>query len=171
MSCSELVVKAMLGLALNRNGRVPYVVKLQAQQYITDRMHGKMTDKTVGVLVADDEEVVRRTAQSVLERAGFRVLFANNGRECVDTFTAMPNDIDLVLLDMSMPMMSGEDALGHMQKIRPDVRVILSSGFSEAEAIHQFAGKGLAGFLEKPYTSARLAESIGKLGLLHSTPV
>jgi NADH dehydrogenase FAD-containing subunit len=71
----------------------------------------------------------------------------------------------------SMPMMGGEDALGHMQKIRPDVRVILSSGFSEAEAIHQFAGKGLAGFLEKPYTSARLAESIGKLGLIHSAPV
>jgi CheY-like chemotaxis protein len=118
------------------------------------------------VLVVDDEEVVRRTAQSVLERAGFHVLFANNGRECVKTFGEIPNEIDLVLLDMSMPLMSGEEALGHMQRIRPDVRVILSSGFSEAEASHHFKGKGLAGFLEKPYTSARLAESIEKLGLL-----
>jgi PAS domain S-box-containing protein len=123
------------------------------------------------VLVVDDEEVVRRTAQSVLERAGFRVLFANNGRECVETFGTIPDEIDLVLLDMSMPLMSGEEALGHMQKIRPDVRVILSSGFSEAEAIQHFSGKGLAGFLEKPYTSARLAESIGKLGMLEREAV
>ena len=61
---------------------------------------------------------------------------------------------------MTMPVMSGEDALAEMQAIRPGVKVILSSGYNESEAIHRFAGKGLAGFLQKPYTATELAQKV-----------
>jgi two-component system cell cycle sensor histidine kinase/response regulator CckA len=65
-----------------------------------------------------------------------------------------------VILDMTMPVMSGEEALNHMRLIDPGVPVILSSGYNEVEAIRRFAGKGLAGFLQKPYTAKALAEKL-----------
>ena len=61
---------------------------------------------------------------------------------------------------MSMPQMSGEETFRRLRAIRPDVKVILSSGYNEVEAVRRFTGKGLAGFIQKPYTSARLAEKI-----------
>jgi len=65
-----------------------------------------------------------------------------------------------VLLDLTMPVMNGEQALREMQRINPDVRVLLSSGYNEVEAVQRFAGKGLAGFIQKPYTAAALAEKV-----------
>jgi FixJ family two-component response regulator len=61
---------------------------------------------------------------------------------------------------MSMSMMSGEETFRYLRLIRPDVKVILSSGYNEVEAISRFTGKGLVGFIQKPYTSTRLAETI-----------
>jgi PAS domain S-box-containing protein len=116
------------------------------------------------ILIVDDEELIRRTAKSVLEHSGFRVLFAEGGRQALEIFRSRSVHIDLVLLDMSMPQMSGEETLLHLQEIQPDVRVILSSGFSEDEAVQRFAGKGLAGFLQKPYTAAALADAAARFG-------
>ena len=61
---------------------------------------------------------------------------------------------------MTMPVMSGEDALRELQKIRPGVRIILSSGFNAVEAVRRFQGQNLAGFIQRPYTAARLAEEV-----------
>jgi DNA-binding NarL/FixJ family response regulator len=66
----------------------------------------------------------------------------------------------VVLLDMTMPVMDGEETLRELKSIRPDVKVILSSGYNEAEAVRRFNGAGLAGFIQKPYTSGRLTEKI-----------
>jgi len=68
--------------------------------------------------------------------------------------------IDLVLLDMTMPQMGGEEAFGELRRIRSDVRVILSSGYSKQDATNRFAGKGLAGFIQKPYRSAKLLAKV-----------
>ncbi|HEY2018139.1 MAG TPA: PAS domain S-box protein, partial [Bryobacteraceae bacterium] len=108
------------------------------------------------VLVVDDEEIVRRLAQVALERRGYRVIVAENGRDALEVCAANP-DTSVVLLDLSMPVMAGEDCLRELHAIRPGLPVILSSGYTEADAIHRFAGKGLAGFLQKPYTSLDLA--------------
>jgi PAS domain S-box-containing protein len=103
------------------------------------------------ILVVDDEETVRTVARIALEKAGFRVLTAVDGREALELFHREPGLIDLVLLDMTMPHLSGEEAFRELRRMRQDVRVILSSGYNEMDAVSKFAGKGLAGFIQKPY--------------------
>ena len=112
------------------------------------------------VLVVDDEEIVRQTARHTLERYGYQTLSAKDGASAVDIYRRQPKAIGLVLLDLTMPVMSGEEALRHMQVINPEVRVLLSSGYNEVEAVQRFSGKGLAGFIQKPYTAAALAEKV-----------
>ena len=112
------------------------------------------------VLVVDDEPVVRKTAQISLERYGYTVVTAEDGREGVERFRELHSQLRVVLLDMTMPVMNGEEALEHMRGIDSRVPAILSSGYNEVEAIRRFAGKGLAGFLQKPYTAAALAAKI-----------
>ena len=112
------------------------------------------------VLVIDDEEIVRRTAQATLEHFGYEVVVAEDGRQGLDAFRRLADRVDVVLLDMTMPVMSGEETFRELRIIRPDIKVILSSGYNEVEAIRHFTGKGLAGFVQKPYTSARLAEAL-----------
>lgn len=115
------------------------------------------------ILIADDEDVVRRLAQAMLEHCGYSVLLAGNGLEAVDLFRRKAHEIRAVLLDITMPIMGGDDAFKEMRAIRPDVPVVFSSGYSELEAREQFAGAGLTGFIQKPYTLARLAEKFRAL--------
>jgi PAS domain S-box-containing protein len=112
------------------------------------------------VLVVDDEAVVRHTARAALERHGYSVVLAEDGQRAVDLFGGMAEQVSAVLLDMTMPGLSGEETLRALQHIRPDVRVVLSTGYHEAEALRRFNGKGLAGFIQKPYTAAQLAERV-----------
>ncbi|HJT86658.1 MAG TPA: PAS domain S-box protein [Bryobacteraceae bacterium] len=112
------------------------------------------------VLVVDDEPVVRKVAATTLERNGYSVITAENGRQGVERFREWNHNLTAVVLDMTMPVMSGEEALEQMRGINPHVPVILSTGYSEAEATQRFRGKGLAGFLQKPYTAAALAGKI-----------
>jgi len=108
------------------------------------------------ILVVDDEESVRAVAKMTLERAGFEVLTARDGREAVELVRERGAEIDLVLLDMTMPRMNGEEAFRHLRGLRPDICVVLSSGYSEQEATRRFAGKGLAGFIQKPWSPKEL---------------
>jgi PAS domain S-box-containing protein len=112
------------------------------------------------ILVIDDEGAVRQTAKSALESYGYNVVVAENGKEGVDLFHELGDEVAAVLLDMTMPVMSGEEALMHLQSARQDVPVVLSSGYDEDEATRLFTGKGLAGFVQKPYTAACLAEKM-----------
>jgi PAS domain S-box-containing protein len=112
------------------------------------------------VLVVDDEPVVRKTAVSSLERYGYTAPTAENGRQGVEAFQRLHKQLVAVILDMTMPVMDGEEALAEIRRIDPSVPVILSSGFNEVEAIRRFTGKGLAGFIQKPYTAAVLAQKL-----------
>jgi two-component system cell cycle sensor histidine kinase/response regulator CckA len=111
------------------------------------------------VLVVDDEEVVQKLASATLERYGYRVLIASNGREALDIFQTADREIALVLLDMTMPVMSGEETLVQLKKLRPTLRVIASSGYNEIEALRRF-GTGIKSFLQKPYRGSELAEKV-----------
>jgi PAS domain S-box-containing protein len=117
------------------------------------------------VLVVDDEPVVRSTAKIALERVGYRVVLATNGGEAVDLFSSIAADVTLVLLDMTMPGLSGEETMERLRRIRPDVAIMVSSGFSEAEALRRFSNMGLAGFLQKPYSVRTLAEKVKSVGV------
>jgi PAS domain S-box-containing protein len=112
------------------------------------------------ILVIDDEETVRQAAKSALESYGYKVVAAANGKEGVRIFEEMAGEIDAVLLDMTMPVMSGEEALARLKDIWPDIPVVLSSGYEEADATRRFTGKGLAGFIQKPYAAAGLVEKM-----------
>jgi PAS domain S-box-containing protein len=112
------------------------------------------------ILVVDDEDIVRRMAGATLERYGYTILLAADGREAIDVFRDAASRVTLVLLDLTMPRMSGEETLRQLKEIRDDIPVVLSSGFSEAEAVRRFTGCGLAGFLQKPYTAERLAGKV-----------
>ena len=107
--------------------------------------------------------MVRRTANAVLEKYGYRVLLAESGPQAIEIFRRDPDAVSLVLLDLTMPLMGGEETLEALCAIRPDVKAIVSSGYSEAEAVRRFAGRCLAGFLQKPYSPQALAEKIKSL--------
>jgi PAS domain S-box-containing protein len=112
------------------------------------------------VLVVDDEPIVRKVAATCLEKYGYHVISADNGREGVQCFEELHSQLAIVILDMTMPVMSGEEALDRMRSIDETVPIVLSSGYNELEAVKRFAGKGLSGFLQKPYSSAALADKV-----------
>ena len=112
------------------------------------------------ILVIDDEEIVRRTAKAMLERYGYSVVVAENGKDGLDLFHVLDDKVALVLLDMTMPVMGGEETLRHLRAKRQNVKVLLSSGYNEVEAIRRFSGKGLAGFIQKPYSAIVMAEKV-----------
>ncbi|MCD4702418.1 MAG: response regulator, partial [Candidatus Aegiribacteria sp.] len=114
------------------------------------------------VLMADDEETVRKIGKHMLERLGLNVILALDGREAVEIFRARHDEIDCVLLDLTMPDMDGEEAFQEMQKIQNDVRIIMSSGYSGQEISRRFEGKGLIGFIQKPYILNVFQEAIRK---------
>lgn len=103
------------------------------------------------VLVVDDEETIRETARMILEDFGFRVLVAGDGEEGVAIFREHAAEIAAVLLDMTMPKMSGDAAFEKIREIRSDVPVVISSGYSEHEINPRFAGRRVSGFIQKPY--------------------
>ena len=117
---------------------------------------------TGGVLVVDDEPDVRELAEIMLRRSGFTVLTARNGREGVKTFREHAREIDVVLLDLTMPGMGGEEVLREIQRIRPEQRVLLMSGYNEEFAGSQFSDP-ISGFLQKPFTQEELADTLRAL--------
>ena len=115
------------------------------------------------VLLVDDDETVRLVGRTILQRYGFTVLTAVDGADGVEVFVQNADQIDVVVLDMTMPNMSGEEAYREMCRIRPNVRAILSSGYSEQEATSKFSAAGLAGFIQKPYLAADLTNKISEV--------
>jgi len=119
------------------------------------RIHG-------AVLVVDDEEDVLDIARRLLEREGVAVLTAHDGAEAVRLFQQYSDEIALVLMDQTMPVMDGEQAFHAIRKIRPDTVIILSSGFPECDVAERLQQFGLNGFLRKPYRRNALLSAISK---------
>ena len=118
---------------------------------------GKEKSPTGGtILVVDDEDIVRSVARSALEMHGYEVLTANDGKAGVELFRSKCEAIDMVLLDYSMPVMDGEEALGKIQSISRSVPVVLSSGYGESSSAERFKNGIIAGFLPKPYKVSEL---------------
>ena len=117
------------------------------------------------VLLIDDEIGVRTVTAGLLERAGFSVLAAGDGQSGVELFGANAHAISVVLLDLTMPQMSGEDALRAMRAIRPDLRVLVLSGYDEYDLASRFAGLEHVAFLQKPFTSQLLYDKLAQMQL------
>ncbi|WP_224981659.1 hybrid sensor histidine kinase/response regulator [Geomonas agri] len=120
--------------------------------------------KGVGtVLLVDDEETVIGIGSEMLKELGFEVLTALDGREAVEVFKEKRERISAVLLDLTMPHLDGEQTFRELRLIDPEVKVIMSSGYNEQEVTQRFAGKGLAGFIQKPYKFSTLKNVISTL--------
>jgi PAS domain S-box-containing protein len=115
------------------------------------------------VLLADDEESIRSMGRRLLERAGFEVMAAADGREAIDLFARHKANIRLVILDMTMPHIDGEACYRELRRIAPSVKVIMTSGYNEQDVISRFVGKSLAGFVQKPYQAADLLPMVRKV--------
>ncbi len=103
------------------------------------------------ILVVDDEETVRSTAAMMLGKMGFEVALTHDGREAVDVYRQQPDRFRMVLMDLTMPHLDGEQAFRELRAIKPDVKVILMSGFNEEESRLRFTGKSLSSFIQKPF--------------------
>ena len=116
--------------------------------------------KRQSLLVVDDEPMALVLAKRVLSDAGFDVVTAQSGFECLDLFRKRPRHFDLILLDLTMPFMDGEETFARLRSIRPDVVVLLSTGFIVQERLDRMLGIGMAGFLRKPHRPDELVANI-----------
>jgi two-component system cell cycle sensor histidine kinase/response regulator CckA len=112
------------------------------------------------VLVVDDEPLVRRTARRLLEKAGYEVVEAGDGAEALERFQASPSSFDAVLLDLSMPRMSGDEAFAGLRRVRADVPVVLSSGYAPDERLERLLRDPRVRFASKPYDRRALVEAV-----------
>jgi len=108
------------------------------------------------VLVVDDEETVRTTTARMLESGGYKALIAEDGCEGLAIFKKHADEIQVVMLDLTMPHMDGVETFREIRQVKPDAAVILMSGYNQQEAVQHFTGKGLAGFIQKPFPIATL---------------
>ncbi len=133
------------------------IVRPSAERPVTDLSgHGV-------ILVVDDDDYILQAVYAALESYGYSVLLANSGAAAIQIFEERSDQIDLVLLDMLMPGISGEETFRALRAIRPDVKVLLSTGFAPDEATQRFTDEGLAGFLRKPYDPNQLAGEVQRI--------
>jgi DNA-binding NtrC family response regulator len=117
-----------------------------------------MAAKTV--LLVDDEEIVIGVGRQMLEKLGFSVLTAKNGKEALDVYKNNQYDIDFVVLDMIMPDMGAADTYVELQSIDPAIKVLLSSGYGVDQHTNELLNRGCKGFIQKPFNMQSLSEKI-----------
>ncbi len=179
-----LGMSAILGIVRSHNGSIQ--IKSQPGQGTTIRILLPASDGVVKkrldfqsvqtkekqrdtILVVDDQPAVLAMATAILESMDYSVLAANGGRQGVDIFRDKHDEIAAVLLDMTMPDMNGKEVFAELCKIQRGVKVILASGYSKENIFEQFQDVGEVSFLQKPYSSEALQNTINQL--LYSTLV
>ncbi len=122
-----------------------------------------VTKGTGTVLLVDDEEVILEIGEDLLEAMGYRVLTAMDGKEAVEVYRKNRDEIDIVVLDMVMPNMGGGEAYDKMREINPNVKVLLSSGYSLEGKAKEILARGCDAFIQKPFTIKVLSQAISKI--------
>jgi CheY-like chemotaxis protein len=112
------------------------------------------------VMIVDDEDFVTVLAQRVLADEGYRVITARDGFQAIDFYRRLKDQIALVILDFTMPVMDGADVFNELLQIDPKAPIVLSSGFAEQERLRSMLSRGLRGFIPKPYTQQKLLTQI-----------
>ena len=133
----------------------------------TEKLDSKETEApwqgTGTVLVVDDEETVRGVAKSMLGKMGFKVIMAADGKEAVEILRDRSNEIDYIILDLTMPRMSGEECFLELRKIREDIPIVICSGYSEEETAKKFVDQRVNEFLQKPFRLKTLKNKMRKV--------
>jgi two-component system cell cycle sensor histidine kinase/response regulator CckA len=122
-----------------------------------------MLKGTGTILLIDDEKMILDVGRELLEELGYTVLSALSGREALDIFQKNSDKIDLVIMDMIMPGMGGGETFDRLRAINPNIKVLLSSGYSVNGQASKILHRGCDGFIQKPFNLNQLAEKIGKI--------
>ena len=112
------------------------------------------------LLLVDDEEVIRKMGKRMLEKFGYNVLSAADGRNAVDLYKKSPKEIDLLIVDMVMPEMDGHQTLQAIRKINPDVKALLASGYQDEDFRDKSLEQGFMGFIPKPFTASHVLKMV-----------
>ncbi len=158
---AEQVTAQLVAEAGGPSGKVMLHPALQQPQ--TAVMLPKPDRRRRSVLITDDEAMAVALLQEIMSEAGYVVSTAHSPFECLDLFRRAPESFDLVLLDLAMPFMNGEETFARLRQIRPRINVVLMAGFVEADCLERMMSNGLAGFLAKPFWAGdvlALADSI-----------
>lgn len=137
----------------------PVLKSLQEQKLIKSNIQTK--GKTI--LIIDDAEDICTIVNNILQRVGFRVISAPDGLQGLKLFREYTEDISLVILDMTMPVMDGKKTFQELKLIKSDIPVIVTSGYNEEQAIKTMGVSNIAGFIQKPYKSNNLVKLIKKV--------
>jgi len=121
---------------------------------------GKIPKGTEMVLLVDDEDDIIDVGQHMLEIMGYKVLVAKSGKEAIDVYKKNQDDIEIIVLDMVMPGMGGGEAYDRLKEIDPDVKVLLSSGYSINGDATKILERGCDGFIQKPFNLRQLSQKI-----------
>lgn len=156
-------VDSELGKGSQFEIRLPVADAAKAQRFPSGPWPSADTPRGAVVLLVDDEELVRSALRRVLEHAGLEVLTAADGAEALEVFDANRDRVDLVILDLDMPVMDGEAAFGHLRERKGDLRVLISSGFSNPERESDLVAAGVDGVLRKPYDATTLLGAVSSL--------
>ncbi len=124
---------------------------------------GELLKGAETVLFVDDEEMIREVGGALLGQLGYKVLSAGNGKEAVEVYGNNKDKIDIVILDMIMPKMGGDKAYDKLKEINPDIKVLLSSGYSVNGDATKILERGCDGFIQKPFDMKQLSKSIRKI--------
>jgi two-component system cell cycle sensor histidine kinase/response regulator CckA len=125
------------------------------EKAIEEFVKGKET-----VLLVDDEDMIIDVAQRMLNKLGYKVFTARDGREAVDVFRKHKDEIDVIVLDMIMPKMSGGEAFDRIKEIKPEIKVLLSSGYSINGQASEILNRGCNGFIQKPFNLQNLSKNL-----------
>jgi two-component system cell cycle sensor histidine kinase/response regulator CckA len=115
------------------------------------------------VLLVDDVDTILEVGKEILETLGYDVLVAGNGKEAIEIYENHREKIDLIILDIVMPGMGGAETCARLQEINPDIRVLLSSGYSVDDQAIELLKRGCNGFIRKPFTIEKLSHKIREI--------
>ena len=143
-----------------------FYIYLPASDAAVGKQPQAATDLAAGnetILLVDDEQVIVGVNQPMLEKLGYTVLTAESGREAIEVFDANRERIDMVILDMIMPDLGGGAVFDHLKSVRPDIKVLLSSGYSISGQAEEILSRGCAGFIQKPFNLTMLSQKIREI--------
>jgi len=141
---------------------------------LKDKNKGERSSGSAGrgaVLLVDDEPAILEFGKEMLEYFGFEPLCAENGEDALACFGERKDDLDLVILDLNMPGMGGAECFERMVRIKPDVKILVTSGFAPVGEVRELLDRGSAGFLMKPFRVEVLVEKIEEILGLSLSPV
>lgn len=135
---------------------------LCGEQKNEDVTHEELIHGSCGILLVDDEEILREVGQAQLESLGYQVYLAEHGEQALEVYALESENISLVILDMLMPIMGGKETLIKLMGSDPDVRVLISSGFHQEGTLKELEALGAKGFLQKPYIRQELCTAVAE---------